>query len=692
MQKSEVQRTAAGSDYWRRLPDLLGQRLFINAFFLWANAAVGALGGFAFWILAARLYTTADVGLAAATLSAVTLLGTVSHLGLGMGLVRYLPGAERRQDLINLAVTIAALVGVGASFVFLFGLPVWSPGLSYLPDNALYSLGFVLFAAATTAATIPMMAFVALRRAGPVLAIGVLGQLLRIALPVLFVSQGAFGIVASGGVAAVMSLALGLLLLSMVQKPYRPGPALNLSSAAVLVPFGMVNHLADLALLAPSLILPLMVVNALGADSGAHFYVGFFLGGLVLMGLQGLSTSLFAEGSHDAGSLERSARHTLAGALVVSVAGAAAMLVAGDKLLLAFGAAYSREATGLLRLLALAAVPASLTYVYLAVQRVRGRIASLLTVSGLVCASSLGLSYFLLPGVGIAGPGIGVLAGQCLGALLCGVDLARGGWRAKSRPAAAVNASPANAGGTDLVPPNGPAPTAVFPAINGNGHRPTVTMLMCTLNEESSLPHVLAQVPAWVDEVLLVDGRSTDRTVEIAERMLPGLRVVYQPGSGKGDALRFGVREATGDVVVTVDADGETDPSQAMSFVEALEQGYDFAKGSRLASGKPRRMPLYRWLGNQILAQTFNLLFATRFTDICSGYNAFRRQAFLRLPLTYDNCEMEQQMLARARKSGMKIVEVSHRSEGRIAGVSKVSALKQGFIDWLVVVKERFRG
>ena len=190
----------------------------------------------------------------------------------------------------------------------------------------------------------------------------------------------------------------------------------------------------------------------------------------------------------------------------------------------------------------------------------------------------------------------------------------------------------------------------------------------------------------------MVDGRSTDRTVEIAKRILPGLRVVCQPGKGKGDALRFGVREATGDVVVTVDADGETDPSQALSFVEALEQGYDFAKGSRLASGRPRRMPLYRWLGNQVLAQTFNLLFATRFTDICSGYNAFRRQAFLRLPLTYDNCEMEQQMLARARKAGMKIVEVSHRSDGRIAGVSKVSALKQGLIDWLVVVKERFRG
>jgi hypothetical protein len=103
-------------------------------------------------------------------------------------------------------------------------------------------------------------------------------------------------------------------------------------------------------------------------------------------------------------------------------------------------------------------------------------------------------------------------------------------------------------------------------------------------------------------------------------------------------------------------------------------------------------MPLYRWVGNKALALTFNLLYGTRFTDICSGFNGFRREAFLRLPLTYDGCEMEQQMLARARKTGMRIVEVPHPSEGRIAGSSKISGIKQGLVDWLVVIQEWVRG
>jgi hypothetical protein len=142
--------------------------------------------------------------------------------------------------------------------------------------------------------------------------------------------------------------------------------------------------------------------------------------------------------------------------------------------------------------------------------------------------------------------------------------------------------------------------------------------------------------------------------------------------------------------MVTLDADGETDPSELHTFVEAVQRGYDFAKGTRLAHGRPLRMPVYRWVGNKILTMTFNLLYGMRFTDVCSGYTAFRKQSFLRLELTYDDCEMEQQMLARARKAGMAIVEVPHVSDGRIAGASKVSGIKQGLIDWLVIIKERF--
>jgi len=223
-----------------------------------------------------------------------------------------------------------------------------------------------------------------------------------------------------------------------------------------------------------------------------------------------------------------------------------------------------------------------------------------------------------------------------------------------------------------------------------NQGKPQVTVLICTLNEAENLPYVLPRIPGWVDDVVIVDGRSTDGTVGVARMLRPSARVLFQQGRGKGDALRFGVREANGDIIVTLDADGETDPVDLPTFVQAIQCGYDFAKGSRLAHGRPLRMPFYRWVGNKILAMTFNLLYGTRFTDVCSGYVAFRKVSFLRLQLTYDNCEMEQQMLARARKLGMAMVEVPHHSDGRIAGASKVSGIRQGLIDWLVILKERF--
>lgn len=220
----------------------------------------------------------------------------------------------------------------------------------------------------------------------------------------------------------------------------------------------------------------------------------------------------------------------------------------------------------------------------------------------------------------------------------------------------------------------------------------TVAAIICTLNEVESLPHVLPRIPEWVNEVIIVDGRSTDGTVQLVQGICPRARVFVQPGRGKGDALRYGISQATSEIIITLDADGETDPPLMGAFVDALRAGYDFAKGSRLALGKPIRMPLSRYLGNKILTLVFNRLYGTRFTDICSGYNAFWREAFLRIPLTYDDFHMEQQLLARAVKLGLRIAEVPHRSDGRIAGRSKTIGLKQGIIDLWVLVKERFCG
>jgi glycosyltransferase involved in cell wall biosynthesis len=221
--------------------------------------------------------------------------------------------------------------------------------------------------------------------------------------------------------------------------------------------------------------------------------------------------------------------------------------------------------------------------------------------------------------------------------------------------------------------------------------RLSITALVCTLNEEESLPHVLPRIPDWVDEVLLVDGHSTDRTVEIAKRLKPDIRVVSQPGKGKGDALRYGVRQATGDIIVTLDGDGETDPEEIDRFIQPLLQGYDFAKGSRFVSGWHSK-PLHRIFGNWLIVATFNILYGTRYTDLCSGYNAFWKNIVDQVNLwSEDEWNYEPLLISRIHKAALKVIEIPQRPGRRLSGRSKLPNWKQGFTAIKTVVRERFR-
>ena len=402
----------------------LQRPLYANALYLWANAVAMAVGGFAFWALAARLYSAEEVGLGAASLSAMTLLATFSHLGLGMGLVRFLPELKGRgPSLLNLGLSISGLMAVLASGIFLAGLPIWSSPLSYLREQPFHAAGFALFTVAATATIIQDQAFIAVRRAGYLLGKNPLSLVLRVALLGFFASLwGPFGIVAASGLASLVGLFIGLSLLRRALPSYQPNLVLERGPGAFLH-FAIGNHVADLMLGAPALVLPIMVVNVLGSGQGAYFYVGWFLGHILLVISYSLALSLFAEGSHDRASLAVLSWSALALALLVVGSGGLLVALTGDKLLLAFGSAYSREAAGLVRLIAVASLPSVLVHLYLSVQRVRKDIPALVSLSALVALVTLGTSYLLLPRLGIEGAGVGILAGYGLGAVVALVRL-----------------------------------------------------------------------------------------------------------------------------------------------------------------------------------------------------------------------------------------------------------------------------
>ena len=220
----------------------------------------------------------------------------------------------------------------------------------------------------------------------------------------------------------------------------------------------------------------------------------------------------------------------------------------------------------------------------------------------------------------------------------------------------------------------------------------TVSVIVPTLNEAANLQYVLPMIPSWVFEIILVDGRSTDSTIDVALALCPTAKVIYQTGKGKGDALREGFRAATGDIIVMLDADGSTLPSEIPGYVGALLAGADFAKGSRFAQGGGSEdISFFRWFGNSGFVVLGNLLFRGRYTDLCYGYNAFWRHHLQLLALDADGFEIETMMNLRALCRGLRVVEVPSFEARRRYGQSRLRAIPDGLRVLRTILNERFR-
>jgi glycosyltransferase involved in cell wall biosynthesis len=219
-----------------------------------------------------------------------------------------------------------------------------------------------------------------------------------------------------------------------------------------------------------------------------------------------------------------------------------------------------------------------------------------------------------------------------------------------------------------------------------------VTAVIPALNEAPNLPHVLPKLDGLVDEVIVVDGLSHDDTVEVARRLRTDVKVVQEAKPGKGAALRRGFAEARGDIIVTLDADGSTDPREIPGFVGLLLAGAEFVKGSRfLQGGGTRDMPRYRRLGNGALTRMVRCLYGGRYTDLCYGYNAFWSDVLPRLQLDADGFEIETLMNIRALRVGLKVVEVASFEDERMYGDAKLRAVPDGWRIAKTIVRERFR-
>ncbi|MBI4551545.1 MAG: glycosyltransferase family 2 protein [Candidatus Latescibacteria bacterium] len=221
--------------------------------------------------------------------------------------------------------------------------------------------------------------------------------------------------------------------------------------------------------------------------------------------------------------------------------------------------------------------------------------------------------------------------------------------------------------------------------------RPRSTLVILTLNEIEGVTALFDRIPLTaVDECLVVDGGSTDGTIEFFRQR--GLRVVVQDVRGRGEAFRVAMREAQGENLVFFSPDGNEDPADIPRLIAKLDEGYAMVIGSRFLPGganeeDERRFPWRAW-ANQAFTMIANGLWGGRLTDSINGFRAMTRQAFLRLNPDGPGFVIEYQMSIRALKLGLPVAEIPTREGPRIGGRSGARSIPTGLLFLRYLLRE----
>lgn len=208
------------------------------------------------------------------------------------------------------------------------------------------------------------------------------------------------------------------------------------------------------------------------------------------------------------------------------------------------------------------------------------------------------------------------------------------------------------------------------------------TLVICTKNEAASLDRVIRTARPFVDRILIIDGHSTDRTIHLLKKH--NLKVITDDGTGKGNAIRLGIRNTSTPIIVFMDADGSHEARDIPNLILPIAQNKaDIVVASRRLGGSDEwtgSMENHmRAIGNHIITTLVNLRFGTRLTDTQNGFRAIRRSTAVALNLTEQSTTIEQEMIIKALKRGYRLAEVASHEYAREFGHSHIRLLKHGW-------------
>ncbi len=391
--------------------------LHVNALALATSAGLTAVFGLAYWAVAARSYSAAEVGTQSALVSAMLLVGGMSEVGADSLLIRFLPIAGRDgRRLAARLYAIAVLTGLVAAVVFALGTSVWSPALRFLWTDHWWLAAFTVSTVVACIYAIQDSVLTGMRRARWVPLENGLVSLLKIALLLIFaIFVGAGGIFASWNVPTTLAVLVVTVFVFKRLLPARTGPEGRLPPGRTLGRYMLGNYVASLFALASINATPLIVINRLGAESAAHFFVPWAIfNGLQLLATS-ISYSLIVEAAADEPQTVPLFRRALVLTLLAITPMSLAVGLVGPYVLRVLGHSYAAGGGPLLRWLAAAAIPAVAVPLSITLARLRNRPDLVILIQATWSLLILGGSYVVLRHTGVAG--VGIVALSTAGAL-----------------------------------------------------------------------------------------------------------------------------------------------------------------------------------------------------------------------------------------------------------------------------------
>lgn len=368
--------------------------LLVNSALIFLTTVLMAGGGALFWVIAARLATPEEVGLAGPLVAAADSLALFAQLGLNIALLKTMPTSTHKAADVATATLIVLTAGVGFALLYSLLLPLTSPKLTAVLGSPLTIGIFCLLVGATAVNVLTDSVFLAMDRVRDYLRLnGILLGAAKCTLPFLLAGAGAMGLYgAVGGASALCALASLWVIFRHVPGRRRFSPSRELRDARHFAGAGYVTYVLTVF---PLLVFPLLVINALGSAAGAAYFIGFQVVTLLNAVILAVANATYAESERTRRGRHMIVRKGGITLLVLSVAGALAMFVLAPYFLMIFGAHYVTEGTWTLRVLAFATVGAAFNYWGAIRLRLAANLRAMIGVQAISTVVMLVLAYLL---------------------------------------------------------------------------------------------------------------------------------------------------------------------------------------------------------------------------------------------------------------------------------------------------------